>query len=66
MLEDEDAKLDGFIREGQLVPHVLPVSVATFWRMVRDGDFPKPVRLSARITAWRVSDVRRWIESRQA
>ncbi|HEX7687954.1 MAG TPA: AlpA family phage regulatory protein [Burkholderiaceae bacterium] len=53
-----------FFREAQLVPNVIPVSPATLWRWVREGNFPKPVRLSSRITAWRVEDVERWIASR--
>ena len=53
-----------FLREAQLVPHMIPVSPATLWRWVREGAFPKPVRLSSRITAWRAEDVDRWIKSR--
>lgn len=40
----------------------LPISTATFWRRVRAGTLPKPVRsLGGRITAWRVGDVRAWL-----
>jgi predicted DNA-binding transcriptional regulator AlpA len=53
-----------FLREAQLVPNMIPVSPATLWRWVREGNFPKPVRLSSRITAWRAEDVERWIASR--
>ena len=56
----------GFIRENQLVPHLIPVSPATLRRMVRAGEFPPPVRLSKRVTAWRVEEVRGWMNSRQA
>jgi len=55
-----------FIRESQLVidpkrpqyPAPLPFSAATLWRKVAAGTFPKPVKLSSRVTAWRVSEVR--------
>lgn len=50
-----------FIRLNQLVGTVLPFSPATVWRKVRSGEFPKPVKLSGGITAWRVADVRRWL-----
>jgi len=58
-----------FIREAQLVLdpkrpkyHApLPFSAATLWRKVSAGTFPKPVKLSTRVTAWRVSDVRTFI-----
>lgn len=51
----------GFIR----LPHVLQIasfSRATLWRRCSAGTFPKPVRLSANISAWRVEDVRAWVE----
>ena len=31
------------------------------WRKVKAGHFPKPVKLSERVTAWRVEDVRAWL-----
>ena len=54
------------IREAHLVQnrHVaapLPFSSSTLWRKVREGSFPKPLKLSPRVTAWRVGDVRAWI-----
>lgn len=51
----------GFLRQSQLIPVLVPVSNATLWRMVKDGRFPKPVKLSAKVTAWRAEDVRAWI-----
>jgi prophage regulatory protein len=51
----------GYIRQAQLIPHVVPFSSATLWRKCKSGDFPKPVKLSERVTAWRVSDVRGWL-----
>ena len=58
-----------FIRESQLVqspkrpgaPAPLPFSAPTLWRKTRNGTFPQPVRLSERVTAWKVGDVRAWI-----
>jgi len=60
-----------FIREAQLVqspkrpttPAPLPFSAPTLWRMVAAGKFPKPIKLGARITAWRVGEVRNWINA---
>lgn len=57
---------DGYIRQSQLIPSPIPVSPATLWRMVKDGSFPAPYKLSERITAWRVEDVRNWMKARQA
>lgn len=53
----------GFVRARQLVNGPLPFSEATLWRKVRAGQFPAPVKLSERITAWRVEDVRGWMEA---
>jgi hypothetical protein len=61
-----------FIREAQLVqspkrpstPVPLPFSAPTLWRKVKAGTFPKPHRLSERVTAWKVGDVRAWINQR--
>lgn len=36
---------------------LIPVSKSTWWQGVKDGRFPKPVKLSARTTAWRVEDI---------
>lgn len=39
----------------------LPFSAPTLWRMVKAGTFPKPTKLSARVTAWQVGQVRAWL-----
>lgn len=38
-------------------PGRLPVSPATVWRWVREGRFPKPFKLSDRVTVWNIADV---------
>ena len=53
----------GFIRQKNLIPNVIPFSHATLWRKVKSGEFPSPVKLSQRITAWKVEDVRKWLEA---
>ena len=54
----------GFIRERQLRPHIIPVAHSTLWRMVKDGSFPAPIKLSERVTAWRIDEVMAWVEQR--
>ena len=52
----------GYLR----LPEVLrryPVSKSTWWAGVRQGRFPKPVKLGERCTAWRVEDIRALIEN---
>lgn len=65
---------NAFMREAQLVqspkrpdsPAPLPFSAPTLWRKVKAGTFPKPHRLSERVTAWKVGDVRDWINAQIA
>ena len=59
----------GFIREKQLLTTghgPIPFSSGSLWRFVREGKFPKPVKLSGNITAWRVGDVREWLSKQGA
>lgn len=56
----------GYVRQAQLIPTIVPFSSATLWRKVKIGDFPLPIKLSERITAWRVEDIRAWMETRSA
>jgi prophage regulatory protein len=54
----------GFLRLSAIVaPHgPIPVSKSTWWAGVKSGRYPKPVKLSTRVTAWRVEDIRAFIE----
>lgn len=40
----------------------IPVSKSTWWAGVKDGRFPKPIKLGARVTAWRAEDIRALFE----
>jgi len=45
------------------IPAIIPVSKSTWWAGVRAGRYPQPVRtLGARITAWKISDIRAYIQ----
>lgn len=48
----------------QFVQEATGLSKSHLYAMIRRGEFPAPVRLSARAVAWRESDVMAWIESR--
>ncbi len=47
----------GFLRLPEILK-LIPVSKSTWWAGVKSGRFPAPVKLGARITAWRVEDIR--------
>ena len=60
----------GFLRQSHLLGNpakgilpLIPFSAATLWRKVKAKKFPEPVKLSDNVTAWRVEDVRAWIEN---
>jgi prophage regulatory protein len=44
----------------------IPVSKSTWWQGIKDGRFPKPIKLGKRVTVWRVEDIRRLIETGSA
>lgn len=66
----------GYLRLNQIIgnpkayppiPPIIPVSKSTWWNGVKSGRYPQPVRtLGERITAWRVEDVRNFIEGAAA
>lgn len=62
----------GFLRVKQIIgdpdasppiPPIIPVKKSCWWSGVQAGRFPKPVKLSARVTAWRVEDIRKLVAS---
>ena len=38
----------------------------TRWRMRQKGQFPKPIKISARRTAYKLDDIEAWIAERSA
>jgi predicted DNA-binding transcriptional regulator AlpA len=45
------------------VLRLVPVSKSTWWNGIKAGRFPKPIKLSARTTCWRASDILALIEN---
>ncbi len=41
---------------------LIDISKSTWWKGVKDGRFPQPVRFGSRLTMWRAEDIRRLIE----
>lgn len=52
----------GFIRLPEILKYI-PVGKSTWWNGVKSGRYPQPVKLGARITAWRAEDIRAMIEA---
>ncbi len=46
----------GFVRMKEVLK-IIPIGKSTWWQGVKDGRFPKPVKLGLRTTAWRAEDI---------
>lgn len=62
----------GFLRLPQIIgdpkaeppiPPIIPVCKTTWWDGCSSGRFPKPIKLSRKVTVWRVEDIRALIAS---
>lgn len=52
-----------FYRLSQL-KEKLSVSRSSIWAWVKNGTFPKPIKLGKNCTAWNSEDVHAWVQSR--
>jgi prophage regulatory protein len=50
----------GFVRLPQVLS-VIPLGRSCWWKGVKSGRFPKPIKLSERCVAWKVEDIRNLI-----
>lgn len=50
---------DSLVRIGKIIgPNgLIPISRSAFYQGVRDGIYPKPVKLGRRISVWRLSEL---------
>ena len=64
----------GFLRIKQIVgdpkasppiPAIIPVSKSKWWMGVKTHEFPQPIKLSCRVTVWRVEDILTYIENQK-
>lgn len=45
---------------------MLPLSRSQLWRLEKNGEFPRRIKLGKRRVGWRLSDIEQWIEARRA
>lgn len=55
----------GMSRAKDLLPF-LPFGITSLWNYTKAGKFPKPIKISPTVTAWRNADVIAWLENQQA
>jgi len=60
----------GFLRLSQILgnpksnpptPPIIPISKSSWWQGVSSGRYPAPLKLSPRVTVWRIEDIREMI-----
>jgi len=60
----DEAEADRILRDGEVCA-LTGISRTTRWRLIREGRFPKPVRLTSTAIGWRASSVAQWIAERE-
>ena len=61
MKDKHTIPVTGFLRLPEILKFI-PIGKSTFWAKVKTGEFPKPVKLGTRTTAWRAEDIQALIE----
>lgn len=46
------------------VEDMLGLSRSTIYRMMQDGEFPRPVKIGRRAVGWSSEEIERWISER--
>lgn len=46
------------------IEEMLGLSRSTIYRMMHDGDFPRPVKIGRRAVGWSSEEIERWISKR--
>jgi len=62
---DEISDRKRIIRKPELL-NIIGLSDPTIWRMEKNGDFPKRMRLGGNSCGWLESEINQWIEERLA
>ena len=45
---------------------IIPVSKSTWWAGIKEGRFPRPIKLGPRTTCWRLSDIKKLMQDGEA
>ena len=45
------------------IPPLIPVKKSCWWKGVKEGRFPKPIKLSPRVTVWKETDIYAYINT---
>ena len=55
-------------KRASLIAKELSISKNTVWRLSRNdaSNFPKPIKITDKVTVWNWQDVKAWVSSKQA
>ena len=62
----------GFLRLHEIVNHpknpkpLIPISRSGFWAKVKEGEYPQPVKLGPKTTAWKRDDIMNLVKQLEA
>ena len=65
-MQSNNAQTTNFLRLPQVREIAGGVAPSTIWGWVKNGTFPKPIKLSANCTAWDAAQVEAWAQDRIA
>ncbi len=60
---EECAIADRLLRRPE-VEQIVGAGTSTLYKMIREGNFPKPVKITTAAVRWRLSEINAWIEAR--
>jgi predicted DNA-binding transcriptional regulator AlpA len=52
-----------YYRMKHILSDILPVNESTIYRWIKDGKFPKPMKLADKVTVWNAQEVDAWVKS---
>ena len=47
------------------VSSLTKLSSSTIYRLIKTGDFPKPIKLATHASGWLLAEIDKWLEDRQ-
>ncbi len=65
-MQQNNTQITRFLRLPQVREIAGGVAPSTLWQWVKNGTFPRPLKLSANCTAWDAADVEAWAQARIA
>jgi len=57
------SQIVGSAKPESLSTPIIPIGRSTWWKAVKDGRAPKPIKLGSRTAVWRLTDVIAFVES---